>query len=328
VALSAVICTKDRPDFLKACLESILSQTTLPKEVIIVNDHGNRGPLSALVSGLEPSFRRRGVAVSLVDSTNPPGLTQARNFGALLCSGELVSYLDDDVVLDSRYVEELEKGFSLDAGVQGAQGYLGDAEVSPFFLSFRRVFKMMSPDPTRCEVMPSGHNPYPLVASSATDCQWLSGTNMTYRRSVLARQRFDTNLKAPPSGEDLDFSFRLECASRNSLRMFPSAKIKHMRQSKANPSKPAWFMREAVYRAYLTFKFRRLAPERISLFWFAWSRAGFLLEQVIGFASGRGAFSRRQRAMVISNYLRANFFALENLGKIVSGHVEFLNSKY
>jgi len=113
--MSAVIPTCDRPDLVLESLDSVAAQTRLPDEVVVV-DNG-KTPLTLTQDGPFPlrltrAFPRFGVA-------------QARNLGAVMATGDYVSFLDDDDRWDSAYLEEVERTI-LESGADVVLGRLRD----------------------------------------------------------------------------------------------------------------------------------------------------------------------------------------------------------
>ena len=99
LSLSIIIATKDRLDHLRNCAASILKQTVLPDEVIIVDGSTQ----SDLRVSVEQLFANASHTTLKYFKTNP-WLTAQNNLGARESRGELLTFLDDDTVLDERYV--------------------------------------------------------------------------------------------------------------------------------------------------------------------------------------------------------------------------------
>src|SRR5262249_12174301 len=120
LTLSVVICTKDRPELLAACLESLEGQTRRPQEIAIIDASAKpaRDATDRLARSM-PDCR-----VALIGSV--PGLPRQRNIGARATTGSVVVYLDDDVVLEPGYLAAIARTFEDDCsgqigGVGGAQ---------------------------------------------------------------------------------------------------------------------------------------------------------------------------------------------------------------
>lgn len=108
--ISIIVCTRDRPELLRTCLESLSKLQGALHEVIVV-DNGS-GPETAQVAAEYP--------VRLIREGRP-GLCRARNRGLTEARGEIVAFLDDDVVVASHWLAAAAAGFAdpLIAGVIG-----------------------------------------------------------------------------------------------------------------------------------------------------------------------------------------------------------------
>lgn len=94
---SLVICTRDRPDELRRCLESLPGQSQPPVEIIVV-DNASRDDRTRKVA------QEAGVIYVREDR---PGLDIARNSGVLHATAPIVAFTDDDVHLHPRWLERL-----------------------------------------------------------------------------------------------------------------------------------------------------------------------------------------------------------------------------
>lgn len=97
--VSVVIPTFDRPRMLRETLSRLTDQTTLPKEVIVV-DNGMT-PCDPLEQQTYP-FKLRYYRIC-----SWAGSSQARNFGVALAKGSYIAFLDDDDFWERDYLERL-----------------------------------------------------------------------------------------------------------------------------------------------------------------------------------------------------------------------------
>ncbi len=96
--ISIAIVTKNRPVKLRRCLESILKQSMLPDVVIIVDNDTKKSAKKVAFS-----FRKN---LNLVYMVEPkPGVAQARNRVLVTCKTFYLGFVDDDCVLDKKWVE-------------------------------------------------------------------------------------------------------------------------------------------------------------------------------------------------------------------------------
>jgi GT2 family glycosyltransferase len=106
--VSVVIATRDRPHLLEACLRSVLTGSYRDCEVLVVDNAPRDGATRALVEARsEHDARLR----YLVESR--PGAGIARNHGLLRANGEIVAFLDDDLVVDRHWLEATVRGFEV-----------------------------------------------------------------------------------------------------------------------------------------------------------------------------------------------------------------------
>jgi glycosyltransferase involved in cell wall biosynthesis len=99
--ISVIVSSRNRPHDLAACLDSILIQTRLPDEIIVVDD-GSKGPAVRRVT-LER-------ARTVYTRQEVPGLNAARNTGIRAASGELLVFTDDNACHHPLWLERLTGG--------------------------------------------------------------------------------------------------------------------------------------------------------------------------------------------------------------------------
>lgn len=102
---SVVIPTCDRPDLLRHALDSVLAQSFAPIEITVV-DNGLT-PVDRL-SLPDASF------LKVVRALPRFGVSQARNLGAILSSGQYVAFLDDDDAWDAGYLAGIRRRLDQD----------------------------------------------------------------------------------------------------------------------------------------------------------------------------------------------------------------------
>ncbi|HGS5631535.1 TPA: glycosyltransferase family 2 protein [Vibrio parahaemolyticus] len=87
--ISVIITTKDRVEFLNRAVRSVMNSSTLPLDVIIVNDGG--------VKIRDDTFRfNNDVKIKIINNEISLGGNKARNQGAEKAEGEYLFFLDDD----------------------------------------------------------------------------------------------------------------------------------------------------------------------------------------------------------------------------------------
>jgi O-antigen/teichoic acid export membrane protein/GT2 family glycosyltransferase len=204
--LSVVICafTMDRWDDLSASLASLRSQVRPPDEIILVIDHC--APLA------KRAWREFGGIrdVGVIESTEPPGLSGARNTGVRAAGSDVVAFLDDDAVADRRWTEHLLAPYA-DPEVLGVGGL-----VQPAWDRRRPAWF-----PTEFDwVVGCTYRGMPTTRSRVRN---FIGANMSFRRDVLTRlEGFRHDLgrigTRPLGGEETELCIR-------AIREHPSGRL-------------------------------------------------------------------------------------------------------
>ncbi len=92
--VSVVICTRNRPGYLKNCLESLQHQRCHPREIIVVDNGSFTDETQKVASRFNAQYIREDI----------PGLDVARNTGARAATASIVAYTDDDTLPDTFWI--------------------------------------------------------------------------------------------------------------------------------------------------------------------------------------------------------------------------------
>jgi GT2 family glycosyltransferase len=214
-----IICTRDRPQELRRSLESIVQQTPLPNSVLVVD--------SSVDDRSEVETRRQAQEQSSVvirHIRSAVGLTRQRNRGVAASRGEVIHFLDDDVVCEPGYLSGIMACFSADPlgdllGVGGLVTNVRPARPS----RWKNLFGLSHADQGR--VLASGRPTIVYQAAHPLEVDWLSGCCMSYRATVFSWGQFDETLPGYGLGEDVDFSYRVRQKGR--LIVTPNARLEH-----------------------------------------------------------------------------------------------------
>jgi GT2 family glycosyltransferase len=120
VPISVVICTRDRPDDLRRCLSAVLELDYPEFEVVVVDSASATAATREVVIA---SGRARYLRV------DQPGLSRARNAGVRAAAHELVAFLDDDVIVDPRWLRGIAAGFATGADVVCVTGIVASGQL-------------------------------------------------------------------------------------------------------------------------------------------------------------------------------------------------------
>lgn len=213
-SVSVIIPTLNRSRVLCETLESLLS--VMPQdgsaEVLVVDQSSAVEPDDAAL--LDEWMRVGKIQYHRVAFR---GTTKARNFGVAHAQGDVIIYIDDDVLTPPGFVEAHLRAYedgSL-AGVAGGVQHEGERLVDREALSWRQRISLRAGS---------------LVLFNATfpyRIKWARGCNMSFRREWIIRAGgFDENFYGVAVGEEPEFCYRLRKAG-GTLRFVPETRLFH-----------------------------------------------------------------------------------------------------
>lgn len=266
---SVIIPTKDRPQDLEHTVSTVLAQTLLPCELIIVDqstdDKSQRR--AELQFHQVPAPIHETVRLRYIKDPSITGGAQARNRAMGVARGEVWVFLDDDVVLEPDFLEELLKPYAESRDLTGVSGIITNYPLPPrWFRAWTAVFRR---GPFHDDRQPVYWRADRLRHASPIPVSRLGGGLMSFRASAVRGLRFDENLHGVSEGEDVDFCCRLPAGSR--LVICPRARLAHM-QSPQGRTQDHWLRRMVLGSHYLYRKnWRGSVVNRI---WFLWLNVG------------------------------------------------------
>lgn len=204
--LSAVIPTKNRASDLLRAVESVFTQSCLPDELLIID----QSDTDISKTAVEALFAGRSAAPKLIYVYDPSiaGLVAAKAVAVEKSSGDVVMFLEDDIVLEPDYVASLAQGFIDDPRMMGACGVISAvAGTGKFYLAMFHLFHRGIFFDPRVSIHGHTDSTKKLLIQS----NYLSGGVSAYRREVFQRIKFDQKNNFFML-EDIDFSTRAAAA--------------------------------------------------------------------------------------------------------------------
>jgi GT2 family glycosyltransferase len=229
-SLSIIIPTKNRPSDLNLTVESVLRQSILPPQLIIVDqsDHDeSQRRLEKLFA--ETPFPAGGKPrLCYFHDTRILGLTRARNRAMEFAQGDIWLFLDDDVVLEQDFLEELLAVYEQRSDVSGVSGIITNYRRPAW--TYRLWSSVFVRGPFRDERQPIYWRADHLRREEPIRVRRFTGALMSFRAEAIRGYRFDENLRGVSDGEDAEFCARL--GPEAILVIAPRARLKH----KASPT--------------------------------------------------------------------------------------------
>ena len=215
--ISVVVPTRNRPRDVEKLLASIKQQTRLPDELIVVDQSPNDETHVVFVDATDPRLRDRS---TYVHSSSIRGVSTARNFGIARAKGDVVVFLDDDVVLTPDCMEQMEAAFTAHpdyAGIGGVELQMEHVAMS-YILYYDLFFLGPFRDP-KYRISRNWRNLEGIQrATSLKTC--LAG----FRRDFLARHRFDERWRSALL-EDVDLCWQVR--GKEKFGVWPRASVWH-----------------------------------------------------------------------------------------------------
>lgn len=250
---SLIICTYMRPDAIVKLLQSVAIQSLYPTEILIID-----GSTDAETEQTLNKHSFKSLHYFKVDESHR-GLTKQRNFGIkkVADTSEIVCFLDDDILLEKDYFEQLIKTYSINPEAIAVGGYItnevnwemkssnilnDEFEINGFVRKLgkrnviRKKWGLLSDKPPG--IMPIFSNGFPvsfLPPSGKTyEVEYFMGGVSSYKKEVFDSISFSTYFEGYGLYEDLDFCLRASKIGK--LYVNTSAKLGHHHESGGRPN--------------------------------------------------------------------------------------------
>lgn len=230
---SLIIPTYNREKELSELLESILKQSIKPQGVIIIDD-GNL--LNDFIQMRESKFKEKSIELIYYKkdhSKERRGLSESKNIGLKVAKNEIVFILDDDVLLDENFFEEIMKtweGNKNEERLLGIGGWVKNQRRQTIFEKiFNKIFGLSSKIPW--DVNDVGYQVWDTNLKKPIKCYYFEGCVSSYKKSLVnVLGGFETFLGGRSALEDVEFSLKAKKAGYHFI-INPKAKVFH-KQSK------------------------------------------------------------------------------------------------
>ncbi len=274
MTISVVIPTINRAESLVRTLRSVLVNTLLPQEIIVIEQGDAECTKEKIAEELMASSS---VALQVVFQKTKSA-SQARQTGADLASGELICFLDDDITIAPDYLACAHAFINAHPnvlGLTGAYQHVPRFGLKKLIAIFFGIYAWRGTN----RVLPSGS--YDFIRGKKLEkeqsIEFLYGCNM-----VLRKQVFTEGFSFPPSfiygsfGEDVFFSYKIHQAYPGCLWYLPTLHVMHHSEEQTVSVSSERIRMKIVYRFLF---WSQIASDGSwkSLLMYVWSQVGMSL---------------------------------------------------
>jgi GT2 family glycosyltransferase len=269
MSLAVLIPTLNRPRELAIAVGTLLEQTLLPQELIIV-DQSRSDESEKSIRKLFATERAAQIRLKYILDPGISSLAKARNVALDRNECEIFLFLDDDVELEPDFIETLLEGYAADQDVTGISGII--TNYRPRGFGSRAWEWTFVRGPFKDERQHYYQRADELRASGRIAVSRFGGGLMSFRTERTGGLRFNENLRGASEGEDVDFCLHLPRGSR--LEIDPRARLVHKISATARMNEH-WIASIVRANCFLYYQnWRRGLRNRIA---FAWLIGGFAI---------------------------------------------------
>ena len=217
---AVVIPTKNRPKELATVFDSLLAQTRLPDQVIIIDQSSVDQVIEKDITILA---KKRAIPLNYIHDESIQGLVMAKATAIQYNKCDYISFFDDDIVHEPDYLEAIEEALINYPDIIGVNGVIVNAPKEGFLkrLIFQFTHFGLYKD-NRQRVIQS----LDVKKREPQAVDVLSGGLSTWHKDVFKTVVFDIENKFH-AYEDKEFSIRIERAFPEQMFIVPSAKLYH-----------------------------------------------------------------------------------------------------
>jgi len=273
--ISVIIPTRNRVDDLTHCLQSLLTQSVTPNEIIIIDSSNTPIIYEHKFQNMTTQLNKSNI--TLIYKHTEPGAAYQRNIGIALASGDVFYFFDDDVVLKNDYIFQLQKTLELYPEYFGGMGMINGNYTHFSINRLLRIIFFMQRCNASGKFTCSGMPTHPYGKKSFREVAVLCGC-ACYRAQVFKKHLFDEKLGRYSYMEDCDLSKRV--SQSHKLFYNPDAQLDHL-QSPLN--RDSITRNRAIFiRNYSYLFFKNFYPEnRFRIFGYCWTITGLFIEALV-----------------------------------------------
>lgn len=277
---SVVIPTYNREKELKKCIDSIFEQSVLPSEVLIIDDGELSSEFIDKTRGICQNKEIGFVYYRKNHQKERRGLSESKNIALGLAKEDVIFILDDDVILDKNFFEEIMKVWenNEDKNLIGVGGIIKNNRKKVWLEKlYNSIFGLISK--YKWDINEVGYQVWDEGIIKREKGYYVHGGVSSYRKSLVKKiGGFSTFNGGRTALEDVDFCLR----AKNRDYYFivePKARALH-KQSRVSREKEFQIGFKEGYNRCLIFR-ENCKKNLRNYLWFYWASIGWILRQFL-----------------------------------------------
>lgn len=277
---SVIIPTYNREEDLKECFDSIMGQSLLPSEILIVDDGEIK---KEVLEDFEKKAKEKNISFLYYKKDHQRerrGSAESRNIGLNLVKNEFFFILDDDLILDNDFFEKIMKVWqeNKDSNLIGVGGIIKNSRKKGFLeMAFNKFFGLTSKN--KWDVNEVGFQVWDEGIQAREKGYYSHGGICSYKKELMKNlggfRLFEGGRTAL---EDVEFCLRAKKRGYY-FTIEPEAKVIHKKSLKSKESDFLIGFKESVNRKII---FKENCEKSLKNYlWFFWSNIGWILRQWI-----------------------------------------------
>jgi GT2 family glycosyltransferase len=270
--ISVIIPTKNRHKDLQFALQSIFDQFLKPDEIILI-DQSEQMLDDGIINDYNKLFGANANIQYLYDPSIK-GLVHAKSVGVGIASGDLICFLEDDIVLERDYFKELIDGFNECNKMVGCCGIVTNPPfASQSYLFFHNLFHRGVFRDKRPSIFASySKSQFNLIASNT-----ISGGVSAWKSEVFEKIKFDV-LNGFHMIEDIEFSTRVAELYPNQLYINSKVRLVHNFSPSGRDAELQKQRRKAI--EYIMF-YKKRSNKKFAIFNLCWLFFGLFISSIV-----------------------------------------------
>lgn len=301
-----IIPTLNRHADLNNCLQSIRNSTHKPDEIILIEQWDLEKTQEIVISFSD-------LNIILLYSKEKSG-SKARNIWIQKAKWKYVFFIDDDVTIETDYIETAVNYLEQNSQVEGLSGKDLQKNIKPN--TIWRIIWVLFNIATLKEtsvILKSWHNTNIYFSNTEQNIQSMPWCSMVIRKDIFNFFQFPNNFIKWSFGEDVFLTYQIFKKYWNgSLKYLPKLKFNHHQSTASRISKRSLIRMKIIYR-YIFWKSEVYDNRFINTLCYIWSQFGLLL---LDFFYNFSIYNIREMLQTYS-------YLIKNYKKIDTGNINY-----